>query len=89
MTAPEWLRPSQAAARFGVSRQTLDRWAAKRWVGRSQPGGPGTPVLFRASDISALIAAHEVPRTVVSIAPEAAHDDGSWRNHRLWKGASR
>ena len=72
----EWLRPADAAGLFGVSERTLARWAAERWIGRSEIG---RIVLYRRQDIAALIAAHSTPRQVVTVAPATpAAPDRSW-----------
>lgn len=65
--SPEFLRPKDAAARFGVSRDTLRTWAERDWIGRSEVEGC---VFYRASDIADLIASHETRRKIVPVATD-------------------
>ena len=55
----DWLRPEAAAERFQVSRRTLERWARRRWIGRSRVGHVAH---CSVADIEALLAAHTTPR---------------------------
>jgi hypothetical protein len=58
----DMLRPSQAAARFGVSTKTLERWAASGLIGRSKVGGI---VFYPARDIADVVASKTTRRTVI------------------------
>jgi hypothetical protein len=79
-----YLRPSAAAAEYGVSEKTLSRWASRGLIGASKVGGVR---LLNASDIADLIAANAVPRTLVPMpAPEPGRDD-AWQDDPLWTAA--
>lgn len=89
MSAPEMLRPSEAAKRYGVSTDTLWRWARAGLIGRSQVA-PNL-VVYVASDIADVLRSRLVPRQVVPLSPEvieanraAIEDD--WRNDPFWAG---
>ena len=68
MTGPDWLKPADAAARYGVSEKTLSRWAASGLISRSHPAGLRS-VLYRAADIAEVIEAGASARRVVPLAP--------------------
>jgi predicted site-specific integrase-resolvase len=88
MTAAEYVDAAYLRARFGVSAQTLARWATDGRIGRSQPGGPGTAVRYRLSDVRELFAANETPRRValVKTSIEDSHT-GDWRSLEFWRRA--
>lgn len=80
----DMLRPRVAARRFGVSRDTLRRWADDGLIGRTRVG---RVVFVRASDIEALIASAPVasrPTRTRSTASVPASED--WRDSELWRG---
>lgn len=84
MTAPEWMRPADACALFGVSRSKLERWARAGRIRRSRPDGGAC--WLKASDIADMIAASATERTVVPItaAPAPADD---WESLPFWSKA--
>lgn len=84
MTAPDYLRPAQAAEQFGTHRDTLARWAKVGLIGRSKVGAC---VYYRAADIADLIASHETRRKVVPVSPKATPnvDEPSWVTE-FWEG---
>jgi hypothetical protein len=84
MTAPEFMRPQAAAEHFGVSVDSLQRWAKAGLVGRSRVGGHA---FYRTSDIADVISAPLRARTVVPMQAHAAPDDG-WRTDPFWTGAT-
>ena len=79
----DWLRPEAAALRFGVSRKTLERWARRRWIGRSRVGHV---VHYYAPDVEVLLTASASPRQVVRVVePTPIAPDRSWEHSRLWR----
>lgn len=86
---PDWLRPNAAAALFGVSADTLAAWAKRHRIGRSQPGGPRTTVLYRASDIQAVLDGAETPREQPQPTPIRADQPAigvGWETTGIWAG---
>lgn len=82
MTA-EYLRPADAAARFGVCERTLARWANAGLIGRSHRG---RMVFYVVSDIVDAIQHGLQPRTVVPLSadPSLARPESNWRDDPLW-----
>jgi hypothetical protein len=78
----EMLRKSDAAKRFGVSIDTLDRWAKDGLIGKSKVGHC---VWFAADDIRDVIAAPLRARTVVPMQAHPAPDQ-DWRTDPFWTG---
>lgn len=80
--AAEYLRPKAAAARFGVHRRTLLRWAKAGLIGRSRVGGV---THYRADDIAELLAANTAGRTVIPyVAPSTTAPIEDWAHDPLW-----
>ena len=86
----DWLRPEAAAARFQVCRRTLERWARRRWIGRSRVGHVAH---YSGADIAALLAASAPPRQVVRVVepePESTPaPDRSWEDTGFWRQGGR
>lgn len=85
-----WLRPRAAAARYHVSRGTLDNWARAGLIGKAKVG---RAVFYRAADIDSLLAGNERRRTVIPAAPAwqpaatpAAWPAADWANDPVWQG---
>lgn len=77
------VRLRQAARQYGISVDTLRRWAAAGLIGRSRIG---RVVFVSAADIERLIAAQRQPVAAVrAYQPAPAAED--WRRDELWKGA--
>lgn len=81
----EWIRPAAAAAQFGVSIRTLERWAADRLIEKSRTGRIAH---YRASDIADLIASGATPRRTLRVvaqtsAPAPVELGGIWRKASL------
>ncbi len=79
----DMLRPRVAARRFGVSRDTLRRWADDGLIGRTRVG---RVVFVRASDIEALIASAPVASRPTRVARPTLAPASDWRNDPLWRG---
>lgn len=80
----DMLRPRVAARRFGVSRDTLRRWADDGLIGRSRIG---RVVFVRASDIEALIASAPVASRPTRVTrPTLVPASEDWRDSELWRG---
>lgn len=81
MTPPDWIRPAEAARRFGVDESTVGKWARDGLIGYSRIG---RALWVSASDIEALRAANAVPRKVNPVA-EGATVGADWRTHELFR----
>ena len=80
----EMVRLRAAARQYGVSVDTLRRWADAGLVGR---GGHGRVVFVSAADIERIKApryARPAATTVRAYPPAPAAED--WRRDPLWKG---
>jgi hypothetical protein len=84
MSAPEFMRPAEAAAHFQVSVDTLQRWSKAGLIGKSKRGGM---VWFVTQDIVEVIAAPLKARTVVPMQAHPATDQ-DWRKDEFWTGAT-
>jgi hypothetical protein len=88
MTAPEdWLRPSAAAARFGVDESTVGKWARTGLIGHTRVG---RALWVSASDIEALRTANAVPRRVIREVKDGVEMPvvgADWREHELFRRA--
>ena len=88
MTASDWLRTKDAAARAKVDPGTLARWAARGLISTTKAVGCR---YYSASDIDALLERGSSGRTVTPIRSRPASTQGyaDWQGLRAWAARER
>ena len=83
-----FLRPADAAARFGVSAKTLSRWAQAGLIGRSKRG---RMTWYLAQDVADEIARHFIvlPGVPATSREVASQTDDEAYIEQFWAGAAR